>query len=283
MLEKGHLHVRFSGQKLVGDWHLVRTGQGRQESRGASLDDGAGGKGHSSWLMFKAKDRQANPAYDVVVERPESVVSGRQATRGPRRVGASAQGSSARALHDLVGEPMLAQPATSVPDPAAWLFEVKYDGYRLLACKAGDEARLYTRKGHDWTERFPPIADGRRPAPGARVHRRRRGVRGGRPGHAVLSGLAGVARRGAKHARIGFAAFDLLWLDGRDLRGEPLEARRELLEKLLEGREGRRCRSRARRSGTWRSCSRRRRRRASRADGQAQGVDSTRAGAPRAG
>ena len=235
MLEKGHLHVRFSGQKLVGDWHLVRTGQGRQESRGASLDDGAGGKGHSSWLMFKAKDRQANPAYDVVVERPESVVSGRQATRGPRRVGASAQGSSARALHDLVGEPMLAQPATSVPDPAAWLFEVKYDGYRLLACKAGDEARLYTRKGHDWTERFPPIAEAV-----ARLRARECIVDGeacvvdaqGKPSFQALQAwLAGAS----KHARIGFAAFDLPWLDGRDLRGEPIEVRRELLEKLLEG------------------------------------------------
>jgi bifunctional non-homologous end joining protein LigD len=235
MLAKGHLHVRFFGRKMVGDWHLLLTARDRPGARAASLDDGAGGQGKSSWLMFKAKDPHANAAYDVVVERPESVVSGRQGTRGPRRVGASQKGVSASALHDLVGEPMLAQAATSVPDPAGWLFEVKYDGYRLLACKAGDDARLYTRKGHDWTERFPPVAEAL-----ARLRARECVVDGeacvvdahGTPSfQALQEWLAGAS----KNARIGFAAFDLLWLDGRDLRGEPIEARRELLEKLLEG------------------------------------------------
>ena len=92
MLAKGHLHVRFFGKKMVGDWHLLLTARDRPGARAASLDDGAGGQGKSSWLMFKAKDRHANAAYDVVVERPESVVSGRQGTRGPRRVGASQKG-----------------------------------------------------------------------------------------------------------------------------------------------------------------------------------------------
>src|SRR5580700_8175019 len=48
MLEKGHLHVRFFGEKLVGDWHLIKT----ERSGG---DDGAGGSGKAQWLMFKAK------------------------------------------------------------------------------------------------------------------------------------------------------------------------------------------------------------------------------------
>jgi bifunctional non-homologous end joining protein LigD len=226
MLRKGHLHVRLAGQKLVGEWHLVLTGKDREEQKD---------KGPAQWLFFKAKDRFANAAYDVVVEGPESVVSGRQGMRGPRRAGASEQGTSARALHDLVGEPMLANAATSLADPAAWLFEVKYDGYRVLACKAGDEVRLYTRKGNDWTDRFPPIA-----AAVARLRARECIVDGeacvvdeaGTPSfHALQEWLGG----GSKHAHIGFAAFDLPWLDGRDLRGEPLEVRRELLQKLLEG------------------------------------------------
>jgi bifunctional non-homologous end joining protein LigD len=242
MLEKGHLHVRLFGQKLVGDWHLVLTGKDKNAhgakaggARAASLDDGAGGKGQAAWLMFKAKDRYANAAFDVVAARPESVVSGRRGTRGPRRVGASEKGTSARALHELVGEPMLAQTATSIPDAEAWLFEVKYDGYRLVACKAGGEARLYTRKGNDWTARFPAIAEAM-----AKLRARECVVDGeacavdaeGRPSfQALQEWLAGAN----KHAHIGFAAFDLLWLDGRDLRPEPIEARRELLEKLLEG------------------------------------------------
>src|SRR5438067_6805610 len=72
--KKGHLRVRFHGHKLNGEWHLVRTGGGMQGTK-------------SQWLMFKAKDGKENPGYDVVAERPESVVSGRVATRGPERPG----------------------------------------------------------------------------------------------------------------------------------------------------------------------------------------------------
>jgi bifunctional non-homologous end joining protein LigD len=229
MLDKGHLHVRLFGDKLVGDWHLVRT-----ERRGG--DDGAGGSGKAQWLFFKAKDVHANPGYDVISERPGSVVSGRVATRGPRRVGASERGKSARALLDVVGEPALATAVTTITQPSQWLFEAKYDGYRVLACKAGSDVRLYTRRAHDWTDRFRPIADAI-----AKLAARECVVDGeacavdeaGRPSFGLLQEwLAGNTER----AGIGYAAFDLLWLDGRDLRREPIEVRRELLEKLLEGR-----------------------------------------------
>jgi bifunctional non-homologous end joining protein LigD len=229
MLDKGHIHVRLFGEKLVGDWHLVRT-----DRRGG--DDGAGGSGKAQWLFFKAKDAKANPAYDVVAARPESVVSGRVATRGPQRVSASEPGKSARGLLDAVGEPALATAVTAIADPTKWLFEVKYDGYRLFACKAGSDVRLYTRHANDWTERFRPIADAV-----AKLPARECVVDGeacvvdesGRPSFGALQEwLAG----GKRDARIGYAAFDLMWLDGRDLRREPIESRRELLEKLLEGR-----------------------------------------------
>jgi bifunctional non-homologous end joining protein LigD len=235
MLDKGHLHVRLFGEKLVGEWHLVKT-----SGRGGG-DDGAGGSGLGQWLFFKAKDKQADPAYDVVAERPESVVSGRQGTRGPRRVSASSTGESARSLLAAVGEPMLATATTSITDPASWLFEIKYDGYRLFACKAGDEVRLYTRKGHDWTDRFRPIAQAV-----AQLPARECVVDGeacvvdeqGRPSFQALQRWLGVYASKEDEAddgpaRLGFAAFDLLWLDGRDVRSEPIEARRELLEKLL--------------------------------------------------
>jgi len=228
MLDKGHMHVRLFGEKLVGEWHIVRTG-----TRGPATD-----RRPAQWLMFKAKDALANPAYDVIAERPESVVSGRQATRGPRRVGASHQGKTARALKDAVGEPELATAVTSLSSPSDWLYEIKYDGYRLLACKAGSDARLYTRRGHDWTDRFGPIA-----AAVARLGARECVLDGeacvvddgGRPSFAALQEwLSG----GSAPARIAFVVFDLLWLDGRDVRGEPIEVRRELLEKLVEGQGG---------------------------------------------
>jgi bifunctional non-homologous end joining protein LigD len=230
MLDKGHLRVRMFGDKLVGEWHIVRT-----DRRGGKMDDGTGRPGKAQWLLFKAKDALANPSYDVIAERPESVVSGRSATRGPRRVGASEKGRSARALLDAVQGPALATAVTTVPDPSRWLFEVKYDGYRLLGCKAGDDVRLYTRHGNDWTDRFGPIAKAL-----AKLGARECVVDGeacvvdkkGRPSFGALQDwLSGSA----KDAPIAYAMFDLLWLDGRDLRGEPIEARRELLEGLLRG------------------------------------------------
>ncbi|MGH7434745.1 MAG: DNA ligase D [Polyangiaceae bacterium] len=226
MLDKGHMHVRLSGEKLVGEWHFIRTGR-----RG---DDGEGAK-QPQWLMFKAKDSFANPAYDVVTERPESVVTGMQATRGPRRVGASEKGVSAAALHEAVGEPQLATAVTRIDDQGGWIFEVKYDGYRLHAIKAGGDARLYTRHGHDWTDKFGPIAEAME-----RIRARECVIDGeacvvDEHGHPSFGALQNWLGGDGEPARLAFAAFDLLWLDGRDLRGETIEVRRELLEKLLAG------------------------------------------------
>ena len=149
-------------------------------------DDGAGNAGKAQWLLFKAKDARANAAYDVVAERPESVVSGKAATRGPLRVGASDTGKSARALIEFVGEPALATADVKITRGDDWLFEIKYDGYRLVACKAGADVRLYTRRAHDWTERFRAVAESVAQAPGARVRDRRRGVRPRRAGAPVV-------------------------------------------------------------------------------------------------
>ena len=233
MLDKGHMHVRLFGEKLVGEWHIIRTnGRGRG-------DDGTGQPGKAQWLLFKAKDDRANKAYDVVVERPESVVSGRAATRGPRRVGASEQGKSARALLEFAGDLALATPSVKITRADDWLFEIKYDGYRLLGAKAGTDVRLHTRRGHDWTDRFRAIA-----AIVAKLPARECVVDGeacvvdakGRPSFGALQDWLSRAAVGKPaDGSILYAVFDLLWLDGRDLRAEPIEVRRELLEQLVRG------------------------------------------------
>jgi bifunctional non-homologous end joining protein LigD len=228
MLEKGHLHVRLSGTKLIGDWHLVRT-------NGRGGDDGAGNRGKAQWLFFKAKDAHVNPAYDVVTERPESVASGRQATRGPARIGASESGATVMALLRAVGEPALAQAVTALPEGGEWLFEIKYDGYRLLACKAGTDVRLITRGSNDWTSRFAPIADAIRRLPARECVVDGEACVVDDQGRPSFEGLQAWLAGSPGPARVAFAAFDLLWLDGRDLRREPIEVRRELLERLLEG------------------------------------------------
>jgi bifunctional non-homologous end joining protein LigD len=146
---KGHLHLRLDGEKLRGGWHLVRT---------------RGGKGASEekpqWLLFKEDDEAANPAFDVVAARPESVATGRVAARGPERADAL------RGLHPpperllaQVGSPMLARLTEAAPaDDAAWVYEVKYDGFRALAALSRGRVALVSRRGLDLAARFtsPP-------------------------------------------------------------------------------------------------------------------------------
>ena len=224
MRDKGHFHLLFSGEKLHGGWHLVRTKRGA----GASSSK-------PQWLFFKAHDEMANPELDIVTSRPESVVSGHRATRGPLRAKASQMAQSARELLLGIGEVSKATSGPLMGDGSAYLFEVKFDGYRLLAGKAGNDVRLFSRKSNDWTDRFALIASAiaRLPAREVVVDGEACAVDDeGLPSFEALQRWLGGD---TKSAQIAFAAFDLLWLDGRDLRKSPIEERRELLKSLLSG------------------------------------------------
>ena len=209
---KGHIVANLRGQKLRGRWHLVRTRP-------------AGGK--PAWLLFKAKDDDAAPAYDVIAQRPESVASGRRTTRGP------VSAKTLRARHPTAVElllrvwpPMLATLASADAARGDDVLEVKYDGFRALAGLSGGSVSLQSRNGLDLAGRFPSVA-----AALARLV----------VGEAVLDGEIVAAGDGASRvqalqgapARVGYAVFDLLWLEGEDLRERPLEERRELLDSLL--------------------------------------------------
>jgi bifunctional non-homologous end joining protein LigD len=120
--------------------------------------------------------------------------------------------------------------ARSVPPPGdRWLHEIKHDGYRMLARREGPRVRLFTRNGHDWTERFPLIREGM-----AALKVRSCLI----DGEAVCCEEDGVpsfqALRRRRHDDAVFLyAFDLLELNGVDLRPLPLEARRVGLARLL--------------------------------------------------
>ncbi|HEX7664311.1 MAG TPA: non-homologous end-joining DNA ligase, partial [Polyangiaceae bacterium] len=224
---KGHLHIRLFGEKLQGEWHLVRTkgrGDDPKDARGLS----------KTWLFFKAQDAFADKKRDILTERPESIVSGKSVTRGPRRVGASAEGESAQSLLLTIGEPMKADHGV-LGDPKQYRFEIKYDGYRLLCAKAGTDVRLWSRRANDWTARFPEIAAAiaKLPARELVIDGEACAVAGdGVPSFQRLQKWLSNDRKGSS---LTFPSFDLLWLDGRDLRREPLEGRRQLLEELLKG------------------------------------------------
>jgi bifunctional non-homologous end joining protein LigD len=128
--------------------------------------------------------------------------------------------------------PQLATLVESVPEGKGWSYEVKYDGYRMQAVLANGVARLFTRRGHDWTDRFPHVAE--------RLHRFQ--VRSATfdgelvsldaSGRSVFGQLQDELDAGVDQDLTLFL-FDLLELDGQDLRELPLRTRRSELERVL--------------------------------------------------
>lgn len=213
MMRKGHLEFVLHGEKLRGRWHLVRT------RRTAS---------HQEWLLFKASDEFTMPGDEIVERRPESVASGRRITRGPVRARAMrARHPPPLELLMKVWPPMLATLATAPPKTGRFLHEVKYDGFRALAGLSDGRVSLQSRSGLDLAPRFPGIVRALEKVvvPEAVID-----------GEIIALDAEGNARFELMQntaGRLRFVAFDLLWLDGEDLRERRLEARRDLLESVL--------------------------------------------------
>ena len=122
--------------------------------------------------------------------------------------------------------------AKAVPDGPDWFHEIKYDGYRLLVQRDGNRVRLITRGGYDWTKRFPWIVQ----APLKNRHKQFVV-----DGEAVILGVDGYSDFNALHFgkhndEVQLCAFDVLAMDGDDLRGLPLSARKTNLQRLLAPR-----------------------------------------------
>ena len=119
-----------------------------------------------------------------------------------------------------------------MPAGPGWVHEIKHDGYRLQVRRDGDTVRLFTRRGYDWSGRYPAIAV-------TAMQLRARSFT--LDGEASVCGPDGVAIFDALHRRGTVSeamlyAFDLLELDGEDLRAWPLSDRKKRLAKLLGGR-----------------------------------------------
>jgi bifunctional non-homologous end joining protein LigD len=127
-------------------------------------------------------------------------------------------------------EPCLPSPAPSPPSGPEWIHEIKHDGYRLMARRDGAGVRLLTRNGYDWTDRFPLVAAA------VNLLKLRSCLIDGEIAACDADGLTvfEMLRRGPRTNPLAILyAFDLLELDGADLRGLPLEERKGKLAKLL--------------------------------------------------
>ncbi len=238
----GLLKFELHGQKLHGKWVLVRMK--------------AKGEKQEPWLLIKEKDEFVRRSVDfsVVDEFPDSVIVPSTPPDGSSRHSTGAGSPSprvkeiAKPLHTAIELPpgaiKFALPAKLSPQlatlvqllPAApqdWLYEIKFDGYRLLSRIDGADIKLFTRNGKDWTSRLQhlhsEIAKMRLPS-------------GWYDGEIVVPNEDGVPDFGALQQSFESAAtrnivlylFDLPFFAGHDLRGVTLASRRAVLERALQ-------------------------------------------------
>ena len=274
-LARGDLKFTLHGQKLQGLWVLVRLKPRPGEKR-------------ENWLLIKERDEFARrrAEYDLLAERPESVVSGLRVDEvgvagdaaagagsvggfsastnadppapppaspsGTRPSGRGASPSNTQTTPQPTSQSVSPQAALGGPEAAPfpkkidvelatlvsaapsgdeWIAEVKYDGYRIALALDDGVARAYSRSHADWSDKFAPLARAaeRLPASSAILD-----------GEAVVLDDDGISRFellqvaiGQEPERIVYAAFDLLYLNGYDLRQLPLLKRKELLRELL--------------------------------------------------
>src|ERR1700761_2370203 len=250
-LAKGNLKFILHGKKLHGKWVLVRMG-GK-----------AANEAKPNWLLIKEHDEYEQSADDepITEKEPNSVLPQRdidaiardedhvwQSNRPETSSGnKSSAGKPARsapfAPSGLPGKkealppfisPQLASEAPEPPPGEHWVHELKLDGYRIQAhIDKGGKVRLYTRSGLDWTHRMAAVAGelGRLPVEGAILDGEVVVLEPN--GQSSFAALQAAFDEGAKHP-LTYFAFDLLHLNGHNLRQEPLVERKKLLSQVLD-------------------------------------------------
>ncbi|MBJ6122176.1 DNA ligase D [Sphingomonas mollis] len=251
-LDKGHLHFVLDGERMKGEWLLIRL-KGRPKEKRENwllrkIDDAeAGGTDtlveealtsiSTGRTMAEIADGKSSPARSSRVDRPRrsKIVPGAQSTSnwGPRtkRVVEGGQPKAARSRKTTTPqfrEPQLCTLVDTVPTGTAWLHEIKYDGYRALIAFAHVKAKVHTRSGLDWTDKFPAIAKAAATLPGtALIDGEIVSFKDGKPDFSTLKNA--IADNGA----MTMFAFDLIEQDGEDLADLPLTTRKDRLRALI--------------------------------------------------
>ncbi|AND92879.1 blr8022 [Bradyrhizobium diazoefficiens USDA 110] len=132
-------------------------------------------------------------------------------------------------------EPALASSIEKVPSGARWIHEIKFDGYRVQVQLANEAVRVFTRRGHDWTNRFKKVADDAWHIKAGSAIVDGEIVVPAADGTTDFSVLQNELK--GKSTSIVLVAFDLLYLNGRDLRKLPLFQRKTELKKIIDGTE----------------------------------------------
>jgi bifunctional non-homologous end joining protein LigD len=229
-LAKGKLLFELRGLKLHGLWTLVKLKKGDKE-----------------WLLIKERDAYESASEPLPPE--QSVLSGLtvedlKAGRTPAddiRAALERLGAPKREVRGDTAPLMLAETRDHPFSDPAWIFELKLDGYRLLASRGSGPPRLFSRNGNDLASSFPEVSRAVGALPLGQVLLDGEVValdESGRPSFQRLQQRAKLTRpidirRAAVEIPVTFFAFDLLAAEDFDVRALPLVTRKELLRKLL--------------------------------------------------
>lgn len=247
-LDKGHLHFTLDGERMKGEWLLVRMKPRPGEKR-------------ENWLLRKVDDAFAGGTDDLVGRELTSILTGRtmaeiagdeggeQSLKGARGAAFTKKMADAAAHNKKVAKPaakgkppkfrplQLATLVDAVPGGNGWFHEIKYDGYRAEIAAAGSYVRVYTRNGLDWTDKFAPLVRhiAALDLPPCLIDGEI--VAYGKDGNPDFSSLQAVLKRGHgaqdEKTELLFFAFDLLEQDGKSLAKLGNLERKERLEALL--------------------------------------------------
>ncbi len=202
-LQKGHITFILEGQKLRGEFALVKF-------KKASEKD---------WLMIKKNDEYASDIIEFTDDEiPEELIKKKQVKKTD--------------LTPSPLKPMLAATADRPFDDKDWIFEIKWDGYRAIAQTKENISYIFSRNGVLLNKKFPQIADSLLGVP-ANTILDGEIVALDQNGRSDFQGLQNYLRTG--RGKIVFYAFDILALDGKDLMEERLTERKKILKKMIKG------------------------------------------------
>ncbi|HEX8541632.1 MAG TPA: DNA ligase D [Pseudomonas sp.] len=236
--EKGRLKFQLEGEKLGGLWNLVRTHlEGKQEQ----------------WFLIKSKDSfaRAKTEYDIVGDQPDSVLSERtliakkRATekapaKPPKQI--AKKNATAPPAIALAGAQVARLPETIKPELATlvesapdgdWRYELKFDGYRIMARIDNGKVQLFTRNGHDWSAKMPRQTKALKNLGLESAWLDGEVVVADEDGMPDFQALQNAFESGS-HDSIVFYLFDMPYLNGMDLREVVLGQRRAALAAVLE-------------------------------------------------
>jgi bifunctional non-homologous end joining protein LigD len=254
---RGKLVFRLQGERLQGRWALIRMG-------------GKAGQDGKNWLLKKIEDDESRSGKDddILVKMTTSVASGRTMSQianntkplkqpgpkrrrtkrtsaperpdhrtrkpsGPRSLDPSSLKGARRSTLPAKIAPELPTLVQEVPRGSEWVYELKLDGYRIIAFVNDGKVSLLTRRGHDWTNRFPTIATELEKLTSGDIILDGEIVVLRPDGTSDFQALQNVMRHGNDGAIV-FFVFDLLYFRGHDLRQVALIERKQLLSQWLD-------------------------------------------------